>query len=92
MPGRRSEIGLVNQLSSPASLMEDAMAFAERLAARPPIAVSCVLKAVSAWTYEGMQKGLAVEEEGSRIVGASEDRKEGFAAFIEKRKPVFKGK
>ncbi len=86
------EIGLVNQLSSPASLMEDAMAFAERLAARPPIAVSCVLKAVSAWTYEGMQKGLAVEEEGSRIVGASEDRKEGFAAFIEKRKPVFKGK
>jgi enoyl-CoA hydratase/carnithine racemase len=86
------EIGLVNQLSSPQSLMADALAFAESLAERPPIAVSCVLKAVSAGTYEGQQKGLEVEEEGTKIVRTSEDYKEGFTAFVEKRKPVFKGK
>jgi enoyl-CoA hydratase/carnithine racemase len=86
------EIGLVNQLSSPESLMADALAFAERLCGRPPIAVRCVLKAVSAGAYEGPQRGLEVEEEGSQTVRASEDHKEGFAAFVEKRKPIFKGK
>jgi enoyl-CoA hydratase/carnithine racemase len=86
------EIGLVNQLSAPESLMEDALAFAQRLCERPPIAVRCVLKAVSAGTYEGPQRGLEVEEEGTQTVRASEDYKEGFTAFMEKRKPVFKGK
>ena len=72
--------------------MEESLAFAERLAQRPPIAVSCVLKAVSAGIYEGLDRGHQVEAEGSHIVRASEDCKEGFAAFIEKRPPVFRGK
>ena len=86
------EIGLVNRLAAPESLMDEALAFAERLAERPPIAVGCVLKAVAAGTYEGLERGLEVEGEGTAIVKASEDRKEGFAAFVEKRKPQFKGK
>lgn len=86
------EIGLVNQLCAPESLMEDTLDFSDRLAQRPPIAVSCVLKAVAAGTYEGQQRGLEVETQGTEIVRASEDRKEGFAAFVEKRKPAFQGK
>jgi enoyl-CoA hydratase/carnithine racemase len=90
-PQEALECGLVNQLSTADKLMEDAMAFAEILVKRPPLAVGCVLKAVSAGEYEGFEQGLKVEEEGSAIVGKSQDRVEGFTAFLEKREPVFKG-
>ena len=85
------EIGLVNQISSPESLMRDALAFADKLAKRPPIAVSCVLNAISAGAYTGIEQGLEVEKQGSAIVGQSKDCMEGFTAFLEKRDPVFKG-
>ena len=58
---------------------------------RPPIAVSCVLKAMSAGEYEGLQRGLQVEDEGSARVRETKDRIEGFKAFLEKRKPLFTG-
>jgi enoyl-CoA hydratase/carnithine racemase len=86
------EAGLVNQVSAPGRLMDDARALGEKLATRPPVAVSCVLRAIAAGAYEGLDAGLKVEEEGSKIVGQSEDCKEGFSAFLEKRKPEFKGK
>ena len=86
------EAGLVNQISAPDQLMDDVLAFAEKLAKRPPVAVSCVLQAIAAGAYEGLDSGLKVEEKGSKLVGQSEDCKEGFSAFLEKRKPVFKGK
>ena len=85
------EAGLINQVSAPGRLMDDAWALAEKLAKRPPVAVSCVLRAMAAGAYEGLDAGLKVEEEGSRIVGQSEDCKEGFSAFLEKRQPEFKG-
>jgi enoyl-CoA hydratase/carnithine racemase len=86
------EAGLVNQVSAPGRLMADAQTFAEKLATRPPVAVSCVLRAIAAGAYEGLDAGLKVEEEGSKIVGQSEDCQEGFSAFLEKRPPEFKGK
>jgi enoyl-CoA hydratase/carnithine racemase len=89
--GEALEMGLVNRVSSPETLMDDAFAFAKKLAERPPIAVSCVLKAMSAGDYEGLERGLQVEEEGSVRVRASKDRLEGFKAFLEKRKPAFTG-
>jgi enoyl-CoA hydratase/carnithine racemase len=85
------EAGLVNQVTPPARLMEDSLVFAHRLAERPPIAVACVLRAMSAGEYEGLERGLAVESEGSARVRDSKDRMEGFQAFLEKRKPVFTG-
>jgi enoyl-CoA hydratase/carnithine racemase len=91
-PAEALEIGLVNRVVAPERLMEATLAFADNLSQRPPIAVSCVLKAISAGIYEGLEQGLRVEEEGSYIVRASEDCKEGFTAFIEKRPPVFSGK
>jgi enoyl-CoA hydratase/carnithine racemase len=85
------EMGLVNRICPPEKLMAETLDFANRLAQRPPIAVSCVLKAMAAGTYEGIDEGLKVEEQGSKIVRETEDRKEGFTAFLEKRTPVFRG-
>jgi enoyl-CoA hydratase/carnithine racemase len=84
--------GLVNQVSAPGHLMDDVLAFAEKLAKKPPVAVSSVLRSIAAGAYKGLDAGLKVEEEGSKIVRQSEDRKEGFSAFLEKRAPAFKGK
>ncbi len=86
------EAGLVNQVSATGRLMDDTLAFAEKLAKRPPVAISCVLRAIAAGAYEGLDAGLKVEEEGSQTVGQSEDCQEGFSAFLEKREPEFKGK
>jgi enoyl-CoA hydratase/carnithine racemase len=86
------QAGLIDQVSAPGQLMDDALGLAEKLAKRPPLAVNCVLRSIAAGAYEGLDAGLKVEEEGSKIVGQSQDRKEGFSAFLEKRKPVFKGK
>ena len=85
-------IGLINQVSTKAKLRDDAIAFAEVLAKRPPLAVGAVLRAVSAFDYNGLETGLKVEEEGSAIVAKSKDCIEGFTAFLEKREPVFTGK
>ena len=85
------EIGLVNQTSTPENLMADVFAFAGKLAQRPPIAVGCVLKAIAAGSYAGLDEGLRVENEGSQTVSQSKDCIEGFTAFLEKRDPVFTG-
>ncbi len=90
-PRQALECGLANRLSPPDKLMDTAVEFAEKLVKRPPLAVSCVLKAISAGEYDGFEEGLRVEKEGSSVVGASKDRVEGFTAFLEKREPVFTG-
>jgi enoyl-CoA hydratase/carnithine racemase len=84
-------MGLISQISTKEKLMDDAMAFAEVLAKRPPLAVGAVLNAISAFDYNGLEAGLRVEEEGSAVVGQSKDCVEGFSAFLEKREPVFTG-
>ena len=85
------KIGLVNRVSAPGKLTDDALEFAQKLAERPPIAVSCVLKAMAAGEYDGLEKGLHVEAEGNVRVRETKDRIEGFNAFLEKRKPLFTG-
>lgn len=85
------EMGLVDKVSPPGQLMNDAIDLAGRLAERPPIAVACVLKAITAGMYEGIDQGLSVEVESSRILSQTSDAREGFLAFLEKRKPKFKG-
>lgn len=86
------DCGLVDRLVPPTRLFDDAMAMAQRLAERPAVAVRCVLEAFSAGIYEGLDQGLLREAQGAAIVRQTEDRKEGFAAFKEKRKPKFSGR
>ncbi|MBN1614008.1 MAG: enoyl-CoA hydratase/isomerase family protein [Deltaproteobacteria bacterium] len=85
-------IGLVDKVSAPGEVLKDALEMANLLAERPPLAVSVVLKSVSDGLEYGTDAGLRAEFEGvTRVIGTSKDAMEGFAAFLEKRKPNFKG-
>ncbi len=84
-------IGLVDKVSEPSALMNDALEMAGRLAERPPIAVGCILKAIAAGRYEGIDEGMKVERESVQLLSRTQDAREGIMAFLEKRPPVFKG-
>ncbi len=89
--GEALAAGLVNEIIPPADLMGRALELAETLVKRPPVAVKCVLEAMAAGLYEGLEAGLQIEEQGAIMVRGTKDREEGFAAFREKREPVFTG-
>ncbi len=92
LPAREAlEVGLVNRVSAVGELMKDVMEMAEFLTTRPPLAVKAVLKAVNAGIEKGLEEGTKVELEGTRLVSKSNDAIEGFTAFMQKRKPNFKG-
>jgi len=84
-------VRLVNSVVPAGRLMAEAMGMGRFLARRPPLAVKAVLSAIGAFDYQNMEAGLEAEEQGSAVVGRSRDREEGFAAFLEKREPVFTG-
>lgn len=84
--------GVINQIVSPELLREEALRFANKIASMPPLAIrmikDSVNKAVDYPLYEGMQ----YERKNFYLLFSSEDQKEGMQAFVEKRKPVYKGK
>lgn len=84
--------GVVNRIVSPELLREEALRFSNKIASMPPLAIrmikDSVNKAVDYPLYEGMQ----YERKNFYLLFSSEDQKEGMQAFVEKRKPVYKGK
>ena len=87
---RAYQIGLVNRVVPAAELMPTAMKLAEKICRNGPLAVKTAKQiAVRAMNFE---PGLVLEKALGAKVLASEDAREGPAAFIEKRKPEFKGR
>jgi 2-(1,2-epoxy-1,2-dihydrophenyl)acetyl-CoA isomerase len=86
------KIGVLNRLVPADKLEEEAMALAQRIAERPPIAI----RLSKLQLYEGLltdfQTSLDVAAANQAIAFLSQDHKEGIAAFREKRRPLFKGK
>ncbi len=83
------DAGLIDKISP--DVMKDALELAGLIAERPPVAVSCVLKAMDSLSYNGLNEGLKLERDGIKTVSRSADAREGFNAFFERRKPDFKG-
>jgi enoyl-CoA hydratase len=85
-------VGLVNKVVPVDQLMEEAKALAQKLMNNPPLSVKFAKRAVNVGMQLDMASALDYEAYCSAIVASSEDRIEGFKAFVEKRKPVFKGR
>ena len=71
--------------------MEEALFLAGTLSKCAPLAVESVLKTVGIAWHTPIEKGIEIEIEEMKKLNKSKDIIEGFMAFMEKRKPVFKG-
>lgn len=85
-------LGLVNKVVPVEQLMDEAKALAQKIAQNPPLAVKFAKRAVNVGMQMDLMSGLDYETYCATILVTSDDRVEGFKAFTEKRKPVFKGK
>ncbi len=85
-------IGLVNKVVAKETLLDEAKAWARKLAAKPRVAMSLLKTAVDNGMNMDLQTAITFENECFVISYVSEDGREGFKAFTEKRKPDFKGK
>ncbi len=83
-------VGLVNKVVPAAELMEKALELAQRLAARPPLAVRYAKDAVN--RSQDNLTGYALESYLHALACTTQDKKEGVAAFLAKREAKFEGK
>jgi enoyl-CoA hydratase len=86
-----AQFGLVNRVVPVESYLEQALALATEIAARAPIAVRLGKQAVNHAFESFLSDGLADERRSFYLLFASHDQKEGMSAFMEKRKPTWKG-
>ncbi len=84
--------GLVNAVFPPEKLMEEVEAVAGKLASKPSFALGQAKKVIEKGFVLDLPTGSVLEREAFSMTFASEDRGEGIKAFLEKRKPAFKGK
>jgi enoyl-CoA hydratase/carnithine racemase len=84
--------GLVSRVVAADKLLEEALAAAGKIAAQSPLAVAMNKELVNASFETTLATGVAMERRLFHSLFAFEDQKEGMAAFVEKRKPAFKGK
>ncbi len=84
--------GVVNKVVPVEVLLDEAKAMARTIASKPPIAVRFAKEAVLKAANTPLDEGLAFERKSFYALFASEDRREGMRAFLDKRKPTFEGK
>src|SRR5437773_6689963 len=85
-------LGLINQLVPLDQLEAKTMEIANRIAEKSPIALSLAKEAVKIASRSNLDEGLRREVDLFALCFSTEDKDEGVAAFLEKRKPAWKGK
>lgn len=85
-------LGLVSRVVPKEACVEEAMKVAAEIAAKSPVAVKLAKMAINKAFEMGLSDGLDFERDLFYLLFASEDAKEGMHAFLDKRKPEFKGR
>jgi enoyl-CoA hydratase/carnithine racemase len=85
-------IGIVNRVAGKKEWLDTAIELAEVIASRPPVAVRLAKQAVLAAEETALSAGLDYERRLYELAMATEDRVEGMEAFLEKRRPQFRGR
>lgn len=92
LPAREADAhGLISRLVPAAETVAAALALGAEIAALPPLAVIAATQAIDQAEELSLSAGLAFERHAFYLLFASEDQKEGMAAFLEKRAPEFRG-
>ena len=84
-------IGLVNRVCEPEDLVATAKKTAKKMAAQGPLAVEFAKQAVRRGMLLSLKDGLELEADLFGMISSTADMKEGMKAFLEKRKPEFRG-
>lgn len=85
-------IGLVNRLVVQGGALDEALACARVYRERSPLGLAFAKRAVNQGMQMDIQSGLAFEAELVKTIYATEDKQEGVSAFLQKRKPRFRGR
>jgi enoyl-CoA hydratase len=83
--------GLVNKVVPVEMYLEEAVTLAKEISSMSPVAVQLAKEAINRSFETQLDEGLAFERKNFYLTFASADQKEGMKAFVEKRKPEFKG-
>lgn len=86
------QMGIASRVVPDADVMATALAVAAEIAALPPIGVQLIKEAILRGADQPLDSALAFERRSFQFLFATEDRKEGIAAFLERRKPGFRGR
>lgn len=87
-----SEMGIVSEVVPDADVVPHALKLAARIAGLPPLAVAALKEVIALGPEASLETALALERKTFQLLFTTEDREEGIAAFLEKRKPMFKGR
>ncbi len=88
---RAAEWGLIHKAVADEQLLPEATALAERLAAGPTVALGIMRRNIAAGLDGGYLDALNREAAGQRLAGGTGDAMEGAVAFLQKRRPRFRG-
>lgn len=86
-----ASIGLVNKVFDDEALMEETLAVAAKLASKAPVARSFILDVVGRGLEQDLERALTTEADLFGLIRTTDDVAEGLAAFVEKRKPEWRG-
>jgi enoyl-CoA hydratase len=84
-------IGLVNRVVSAADLLPACKELLKKMIVNGPIALALVMRAVDSGLDSGLDEALEMESAAFGVAAGTGDCREGIAAFLQKRKPVFTG-
>lgn len=86
------KIGLVNKVVTPEELMDSAISMATEIGNNGPVAVKYSKACIERGLQVDLDSGIAIENEMFALSFSTEDQVEGMKAFLDKRKPEFKGR
>jgi enoyl-CoA hydratase/carnithine racemase len=86
------ELGVVNEIAEPGHVRERALALAQEIAANAPLAVGWAKRVIDRGLSMSTMDSLELEQDAMSELLPSEDLKEGLLAFLERRKPNFRGR
>ncbi len=85
-------IGLANRIASQEALLDETRALLGTIVANGPVAVGLAIECTTRGMEMSVDDGLALESNLFGLLAATEDMREGMQAFLEKRKPEFRGR
>jgi Enoyl-CoA hydratase/carnithine racemase len=85
-------MGLASEVCPDEEVLDRAITMAKNISLMPPLAARAIKESIIHGESASLETAMIMERKSFQLLFASEDKKEGMSAFLEKRKPSFKGR